>query len=115
MNEDTRKSLLEAGGAKASDMTHWLREYGEGSMSTGLSNLWESAHTEGMRDGAGLVCIACGTVLLLFETGRYFYRKSQRKKMTRAVEAAYAAGLAAGREEVHNKSYQEDDIEEYES
>ena len=114
MNEETRKSLLEAGGAKASDMTHWLREYGEGSMSTGLSNFWASAHEEGMRDGAELTCIVIGAALTLFEAGRYFYRKAKRKETARALEAAYAAGAAAGRKEVHSESCEEDEIEEYE-
>lgn len=97
MSEECCKKLLEAEGSKASEMTHWLSDLGNGSMSDGLSNLWQAGYDDGVKDGATLVCIAVSGVFVVVEGVRYFRRRRQRKKDAQAMKAAFSAGASDGR------------------
>lgn len=108
MRNEIRDIIHETSGANAADITHWLSDQGNGKMSEGILNIWDSGYRAGEQNGALKAGAAIGIFIAVYSTGKYLWNKYNRKSEKDAIQAAYELGVESGKQEERQQKESED-------
>lgn len=108
MKNEIRDIIHETSGANAADITHWLSDQGNGKMSEGIKNIWNSGYQEGEQNGALKASAIIGIVFVAYSAGKYIWNKHISKSKKDAIQAAYELGVESGKQEERQQKESED-------